>query len=373
VDAGQLWSVRSTGERYLVGSSSESPSSGGVGLSNIVINGVYGTQSGSGSNLISSLTLTAADLGAVATNNTRYLAALTNAAAFDAAGTAANLVAANSNATSNAISLAISALQPSGSGASLTGITAAQVGAISNTPQGIAGAQLMTNKSFKINGEYVTLGGDLTVTGSGISANISSNITYAIIAPKTNLVTITGSNYISNSGVVQIPLVSPAVQFYRMRFFFCSTNDAPIAQQLRLTISDTYNGNANDMRCGNASYWTSNVWLHSTTTTAAGVAGAYTNVVPDASGFFTGADNLYAKPLIDPIGWQTATNVTGGIIAWKCSNVVETAVGTLISHVTQLKPIMYFDKTGGTNMATLFEYIRPYTNWIGWHLEYVPL
>jgi hypothetical protein len=79
---------------------------GGGGLSNVVINGVGGTISGSESNKITSFTLNAAGIGAASntpagiaaaggqTNGqilaaSQYPLALTNAAAFDAAGTAA--------------------------------------------------------------------------------------------------------------------------------------------------------------------------------------------------------------------------------------------------------------------------------------------
>jgi hypothetical protein len=64
------------------------------------------------------------------------------------AGVAAGLVAGYSNAVSNAVAMANSALQPAGSGAALTGITAAQVGAVSNNAAGIAAAGGVTTNSF---------------------------------------------------------------------------------------------------------------------------------------------------------------------------------------------------------------------------------
>jgi hypothetical protein len=53
-------------------------SGGGVGLSNIVINGITGTQSGSGSNLISTVTLAASDVGAVGVSSLSSTYYITN-------------------------------------------------------------------------------------------------------------------------------------------------------------------------------------------------------------------------------------------------------------------------------------------------------
>jgi hypothetical protein len=142
--------------------------------------------------------LTAAHVGAVAITDPIYLAALTNATAFENAGAAArvqaNLVSA-SNALNtvavSALAVANSKLSPTGSGAQLTGITAAQVGAVS-TSQAITinGVQGTFNSNLVFNspdlqqvinaGNTATGIGDLTiagriVNGSGLDvANIAA-------------------------------------------------------------------------------------------------------------------------------------------------------------------------------------------------------
>ena len=72
---------------------------GASALSNVVVNGVSGAISGSGGNRVSTVTLTPGNIGAVSTNDARYLAALTNGALY---ATAAQGLTADAAAVTNA-------------------------------------------------------------------------------------------------------------------------------------------------------------------------------------------------------------------------------------------------------------------------------
>ena len=111
------------------GSALTSSGGGGSGISNIVVGGVTGVVV----NFTSTVPLTAANVGAVATNDTRYLSALTNASTFVTTnGNAAFLTNFPVALTSGFVTAAITngLLATNGNGSALTGITAAQVGAL---------------------------------------------------------------------------------------------------------------------------------------------------------------------------------------------------------------------------------------------------
>jgi hypothetical protein len=178
----------------------------GGGLSNIVVAGVAGTLSGSGSNVLASVSLASLAGAGVATNGQPVTlaqlpaAVLTNSAEFATAaqGTKADtaLQPADTNgwvvsshsafltaetdpiwgAVSNTVragaAAGATALQPTGSGSGLTGITAAQVGAVP------------TNRTLTINGQVGSMDSNLTFTvaGGGGSGGGLSNIVVAGVA-----------------------------------------------------------------------------------------------------------------------------------------------------------------------------------------------
>jgi hypothetical protein len=68
-------------------------------------------------------------------------------------------------------------LAPNGSGASLTGITPAQINAVSNSAAAIAAAGGLTNGGASINGTTLTNGTDLTITGGGAGVSVTNTVT----------------------------------------------------------------------------------------------------------------------------------------------------------------------------------------------------
>jgi hypothetical protein len=221
----------------------------GGGISNIAVAGVSGTLSGSGSNVVASVSLDALAGAGVATNGQPVTlaqlpaAVLTNAAAFATAAQGTNadtalqpsatngwvvsshssflttesdpVFATNgvkisdtngwvvsshaafltaetdpiwgvvSNAVRTGAAAGATALQPTGSGSSLTNITAAQVGAVP------------TNRTLTINGQVGTMDSNLTFTvaGGGDSGGGLSNI---VVAGVSGTLSGSGSNVVAS-------------------------------------------------------------------------------------------------------------------------------------------------------------------------------
>jgi hypothetical protein len=78
-------------------------------------------------------------------------------------------------------------LDTNGSGANLTGITPAQIGAVSNTAAGIAAAGGLTNSSFTINDVPVGNGSNITVAASGGGEINAPGVTPFTLTSATNV------------------------------------------------------------------------------------------------------------------------------------------------------------------------------------------
>jgi hypothetical protein len=135
--------------------------------------------------------VTAAQVGAVSNTDSRYLATLTNAAAFDPAGTA-GVVQVNLDAHTN-LTLA---------GGAHGGLpTPAAIGAVSNTAAGVAAAGGVTN-----NGITAAAGANITLNGSSSPVALTNGTTLTIASTATgggglSNVVISGMNA-SSTGVV---------------------------------------------------------------------------------------------------------------------------------------------------------------------------
>jgi hypothetical protein len=146
--------------------------------------------------------ITAAQVGAVATNDARYLSALTNAAAFDAAGAASsvsNWSVATLYPRSNPSNWITAAQVPAQTNQGYAGQSGtAQVAIVATTVTGsqsniIAGAVTNGQASLTINGPG-TFGGDLSVGGSLYVVNVTVSNTQVVA---TNL---TVNGVVSNGG-----------------------------------------------------------------------------------------------------------------------------------------------------------------------------
>lgn len=206
---------------------------------------------------------------------------------------------------------------------------------------------------------------------SGPRANTSSNYVPYIqlqeltsdLATRTNLYNVTGSVSVSNSASFIIPLLYSPAELADCRFYLSTTNGAPVSRRAKIAISQKANN-----RCNDLIYMYTNQLYYSTISTVAGVADTYTNVVGDASGFII--NDMYVKPLVDPVTWQTVSNYTSTVVAWNCSNMVNETTGTLISHVNRFQLSNYMDRGGGTNLYVRIDWTSPYTNTIGYDISY---
>jgi hypothetical protein len=108
--------------------------------------------------------------------------------------------------------------------------------------------------------------------------------------------------------------------------------------------------------------------FYSVTSTVAGAAETFTNVVADASGFIQ--NDMYTKPDASQATWQTCSNASGTVVSWNCSNMVPTEAGTTISRVNRIRVPDYYDATGGSNINIMINFTTPYTNTVSWNIAY---
>jgi hypothetical protein len=111
-----------------------------------------------------------------------------------------------------------------------------------------------------------------------------------------------------------------------------------------------------------------NQLYYSVTSTVAGAATDFTNVVSDASGFIVG--DMYNKPDASQATWQTCSNAAGTLVSWNCSNLVATSAGGTISRVNRFRVPDYYDATGGSNIFCNLQFLTPYTNTVAWSVTY---
>lgn len=141
------------------------------------------TVTGSQSNIIAAALQPADTNGWVVSSHAAFLTAETDP-----------IWGAVSNTVRTGAAAGATALQPTGSGSGLTGITAAQVGAVSNTAAGIAAAGGVTNGQTG-----VTLAGSFTATGGNVLTNAAAFDASGAAAAATNAI---DANFIASKGGV---------------------------------------------------------------------------------------------------------------------------------------------------------------------------
>jgi hypothetical protein len=147
------------------------------------------------------------------------------------------------------------------------------------------------------------------------------------------------------------------------RFFLAGLNQAAQSIRAKFSISQSTNNSCTDLV-----FLYTNQLYYSVTSTVAGAADAYTNVVGDASGFII--NDMYTKPDASQLTWQTCSNGVGTVVSWNCSNMVTTAIGTTISRVNRLRVPDYYDATGSSNIYCNLAFLTGYTNTVGISLTY---
>jgi hypothetical protein len=294
--------------------------------------------------------------------NIQKWASVTNADYATTANVASNLTSAGSNAfylvgvkvvsaTNADVASVISGVQ---SGA-LYGVqsTQATVVAWQNSVSNrltlmVTNGMVQTNASFvgtrpQVNGTNVLLEGEGT-TLDATARTAASN------AQAT-------ANYASNA------VASAPIRITDARFFLAGLNQAAQSVRAKFSISQKA-----DNRCTDLVFLYTNQLYYSVTSTVAGAADAYTNVVGDASGFIV--NDMYTKPDASQLTWQTCSNAAGTVVSWNCSNMVTTAVGTTISRVNRLRVPDYYDATGSSNIYCNLQFLTGYTNTVGISLTY---
>lgn len=239
------------------------------------------------------------------------------------------------NTDSDALTVAVPIYAPSfiGSGASLSGITAAQVGAVP------------TNLTITIDGTTYDLSANRswTTAAGGVTFPQATNLVRELTAQfsVTNLVPIT------NTTRFTVTLPATACSLDDIRIFAANTNVSSRRYQVRLFRRP-------DFRRTDLAYVATNCLLYATTSTVAQAVGSGTNVVNDASGIVWPIDmywNDYGGGTND---WMSYTNASSTVLWQCCTNNYAAPAGTLISRVEQFGGFTYFDATGGT--GAYFEY-----------------
>jgi hypothetical protein len=161
---------------------------------------------------------------------------------------------------------------------------------------------------------------------------------------------------------VEVMSLAP-IRITDARFFLGGLSNTPQSVRARLAVSQKPNN-----RCTDLVYLATNMLFYSVTSTVAGSADTYTNVVVDASGFI--ANDMYTKPDASQATWQTCSNAADTVVSWNCSNMVATAAGTTISRVNRFRVPDYYDATGGSNINITINFTTPYTNTVSYNIAY---
>ena len=220
----------------------------------------------------------------------------------------------------------------------------------------------LTNNSFRINGDPVYAGVDLTVTGSGISAATATNIARLVSA--STVFSLTGTVEITTNRFWEIPLpvqTNCIVDLARIRLFLASTNEGSVSRRMSFAFLRT----AND-RCNDVEFDYTNMLFYATTTTVAEAGGVYSNVVLDASVF--GVRDRVCKPLVAWPDLQTVTNKTATTVGYRCTNAVPEAVGTLIAKANEISIFSYIPPANTTNLIVYGGFDTPATNVLGYEI-----
>jgi hypothetical protein len=222
---------------------------------------------------------------------------------------------------------------PSGSASSMSGCPS---GAVSTTDARYLAA--VTNGGCTINGQAISNGAALTISGSGVSSSDCTNIATAVVS------------------------LAP-IKITDARFYLAGLSNAPQSVRAKFSVSQKDTG-----RCTDLVFLYTNQLYYSVTTTVAGVAGTFTNVVSDASGFIVG--DMYTRPDASQSTWQGCSNASGTLVSWSCSNIVNTSAGSTISRVNRFRVPDYYDATGGSNIFCNLQFLTPYTNTVAWSVTY---
>jgi hypothetical protein len=155
---------------------------------------------------------------------------------------------------------------------------------------------------------------------------------------------ITNTTAITNTQDFSITLNANKVTLHDVRMYLSLTNGSPLTK--RATVQIYRNSNR---RCTDMVYLDTNQLYYSILTTVAGVAGESSNVVADASGSVV--NDLYWKDATAGTNdYQRVASSTATAIIWSCTNLNNTPVGTLISHVNQFGGFPYYDANGSSTM-----------------------
>jgi len=174
----------------------------------------------------------------------------------------------------------------------------------------------------------------------------------------TNAVTVTNTQDFS------ITLAANKVELYDVRMFLSTTVDAPVTKRASLQLYRNSN-----RRCDNMVYLDTNQLYYTVLTTADGVAGTSTNVVADASGIIV--NDLYWKDATAGTNdYQRAASATATVITWACTNLNNTATGTLISHVNQFGGFPYYDANNSSTMWFRLTFGTGYTGVVTTAINY---
>jgi len=328
---------------------------GGGGISNVVVNGQAGVLSGSGSNVLSTVTLSADDVGAIsATEATNIAIAVVGPATNAAVIAATNLVAGMGFLTvesdptfgawrTNAAAGTTNAILPNGSLidiSTLLGIAG---------PQGPAG----TNG---LNGTNGAPGATGPAGTNGIDGTVLADTTYWVTntTPFTNTIDFLISGFAANK-----------ITLHDVRMFLSITNGSPISK--RATVGMFRNSNR---RCDALTYLDTNQLYYSVLTTVAGVAGESSNVVADASGSVV--NDLYYKAVYgtETNDYQRVQSASATAIIWQCTNQFSSGIGTLISHVNQFGGFPYYDANGSSTMWFRLTFGTGYTGTVQTVINY---
>ena len=317
---------------------------------------------------------TPASIGAVATNDTRYLSALTNES-----DTLATVLARDNGAGGGAIT-------------NLTGIFR---GTNNSTGIKLTASVISLTKYPLLTGDYpmadfaqtmsyfytpvefvepVTFASGINgITVSQVSGAVPTNRTITIdgitkaLNGNVNFDTTAGTNsptFAQVTNIIYVILARTGIEITDARFYLAGLSNSAQSVRAKFSVSQKPNN-----RCTDLVFLYTNQLYFSCTSTVAGAADTFTNVVADASGFIV--NDMYTKPDASYATWQTVTNASGTVVAWNCSNMVATAAGSTISRVNRWKLGNYDDCTGGSNIFVNVSFYAAYTNTVAWNIKYI--
>lgn len=175
---------------------------------------------------------------------------------------------------------------------------------------------------------------------------------------------VTNTTAITNTQDFAITLAANNVELYDVRMYLSLTNGSPATK--RASVSIFRNSNRRDTHMV---YLDTNQLYYSVLTTVAGVAGESSNVVADASG--TVVNDLYWKDATAGTNdYQRAASATATAIIWSCTNLNNTPVGCLISHVNQFGGFPYYDANGSSTLWFRVTFNTGYTGTIQTAINY---